>query len=299
MDQSSRRTAWRPDPRPAATDALGKNVDPYFRSKDPWLRTELLARYQPLVCSLARKFSGNGNGIDDLISVANIGLLTALDRFDPDRETTFGGYASCMIRWELQHYLRAHRSMIRVPRDVLSLIRRIDRVTERLTQEYGRPPSTHEVSEGLGVPERTVLQALDATAVRQPVSLEHSSAPVAVDSPCPPLSSVKATGADAGPGSSADLGDALAQLDESSRALVEWYYFDGWSQPRIAREWGLTQSTVSRRIKEVLKLLRQRLEKGKPRGQDSSRCRRPTVFPGRVRCTGDATPSGGPRLSLA
>ncbi|MCH7685142.1 MAG: sigma-70 family RNA polymerase sigma factor [Planctomycetes bacterium] len=213
-----------------------------------------------MVRSLAIKFRRGCDSIDDAISVANIGLLKAAARYDPYRGTTFGAYAKFIITMELRQHGRKYNSMIRLSRDLKVLISRIAQTTESLMHNYGRHPTSREIAESLHISERTVIQAIEAAANRRISSLEDVSSEAANISRRPACTFQRPNASDAGVTASSDLRDALEKLTARSRALIVQYYFEGWTQSRIANEWGTTQSQISREIKNAVSVLRQLMD---------------------------------------
>ena len=232
----------------------------HFPASDSKLRDGFLARYRPLVRSLAMKFRRSCDSIDDAISVANIGLLKAAARYDPYRGTTFGAYARFIITRELHQHGRKYNSMIRLPRDLKVLISRIAQTTESLMHNYGRHPTSREIAERLHISERTVIQATEAVANRRITSLEDVSSEAANISRRRTYTFQRPNASDSGVTASSDVRDALDKLTARSRALIVQYYFEGWTQSRIANDWGTTQPHISREIKNAVTVLRQLMD---------------------------------------
>src|SRR5437899_11577394 len=119
----------------------------YAAARDPALRDELVAAHLGLAEYLARRFGSRGEPLDDLIQVASVGLLKAVDRFDPDRGLEFSTYATPTIVGELKRHFRDKGWAVRVPRRVQELHLALSKVVSRLSQEHGRPPTTTEIAE--------------------------------------------------------------------------------------------------------------------------------------------------------
>ena len=129
-------------------------------------------RFQPLAEYFARRFAGRGEPIEDLNQVANIGLLSAIDRFDPTREVRFATYAAATILGELKRHLRDKAWAIRVPRPLQELGLRMNRVMPQLSQELGRSPTIQELAEQLEATPEDVLEAMDAAQAYSTASLD-------------------------------------------------------------------------------------------------------------------------------
>lgn len=138
-------------------------------------RDQLVCQHLHLVHSVARRFSGLGESLDDLIQEGTIGLLKAVDLFDPERGVKFSTYACHQIGSQIQHYLRDRGRLIRQPAWVQELNAKVVRATESLFQELGRDPLVAEIAERLELPEATVSHALSSRELNSVVSLSTPS----------------------------------------------------------------------------------------------------------------------------
>ena len=129
-------------------------LERYHRDGDRAAREALVERFLPLARQLARRYQRGGEPLDDLVQVASLGLLKAIDRFDPTRETAFSSFAVPTILGELKRHFRDKGWSVRVPRDLQELAVRVDRVTEELARELGRAPTPAEIAERAGVTHR-------------------------------------------------------------------------------------------------------------------------------------------------
>ena len=220
---------------------------------DPAAKESIVVLFQPLTEYLARKFAGRGEALDDLIQVANLGLLGAIDRFDPTREVQFSTYAAATIVGELKRHFRDKGWTIRVPRRLQELGLRINRLLPTISQELGRAPTIAELATRLEVDEEEVVDAMEAAQAYSTTSLD---APINED------------------GGTAM--DALGELDPSMERLDEWEsiapairdlparerrvlylrFFSGLTQSEIAEEIGVSQMHVSRILAQTLRELR-------------------------------------------
>src|SRR3954466_14936693 len=132
-------------------------------------REALVQRSPPLARQLARRYQRGGEPLDDLVQVASLGLLKAIDRFEPDRPTAFSSFAVPTILGELKRYFRDRGWSIRVPRDLQEMAVRVDRLGEELSRELGRAPTPTEMSERLGVSTEQVLEAREAAGAYRAV----------------------------------------------------------------------------------------------------------------------------------
>src|SRR5436309_11648921 len=138
---------------------------------DARAREELVRRFLPLARKLARRYSGAHEPFEDLLQVASLGLVKAIDRFDIDRQTAFSSFAVPTILGELKRYFRDLGWSVHVPRDLQELAVRIDRVSEELGRELGRAPTTGEIAERTGATAEQVLEAREAAGAYRAVSL--------------------------------------------------------------------------------------------------------------------------------
>src|SRR6185295_7133833 len=126
-----------------------------------------------LATQLAHRYRRGAEPLEDLVQVASVGLLKAIDRFDPERGTAFSSFAVPTIAGELKRYFRDKGWAIRVPRDLQELAQRVDRTTDRLTHELGRAPTVSEIADELGITLEQVLEAREAAAAHRAESLDR------------------------------------------------------------------------------------------------------------------------------
>jgi len=143
-----------------------------YHAGDPEARHEVMERFLPLARQIARRYVRGSEPIDDLIQVASVGLLKAIDRYDPSRGTAFSTFAVPTITGELKRYFRDAGWAVHVPRAIQERIVHINREMPKLTRQLGRSPSTHELAEALGAPVEDVIEAMDAARAFDAVSLE-------------------------------------------------------------------------------------------------------------------------------
>lgn len=220
------------------------------------LRDRLVEAHMPLVIYLARRFSGRNEPMNDLVQVGAIGLIKAIDRFDPSRGLEFSTYATPTILGEIKRHFRDKGWAIRVPRRLQELRMSIASVTSELAQTLGRSPTPREVAVHLGVTIEDVLEGLESANAYATLSL------------------------DAGDGSEDGLGSILetmgaldealdhVELRESVRPLIEQLparekqilmlrFFRQMTQSQIAEEVGISQMHVSRLLNRTLAELRE------------------------------------------
>ena len=192
-----------------------------------------------LVRSVARRYARGGEPVDDLVQVGAIGLIKAVDRFEPERGNELRTVAVPAIEGEIRHHLRDRAPLVRAPRPVRELAARVRRAQVELGAREGRLPTPAELAQEVGATEAEVVQALQSRAAAVPLEPEH--APVAPDD----LADERAL-----------LAAGMSVLSARERRILELRYFEDRSQADIAREVGLSQAHVSRLIRRALERLR-------------------------------------------
>lgn len=235
--------------------------DPRFlefrRTSAPKLRNELVEDNQRLADYLARRYTHRGVPDADLRQVAYIGLINAVDRFDPAMGVKFATFAGRTIEGELKRHFRDATWMVRVARGAKDRSLDVRNAIDRLTNELGRSPKPHEVALSLGISEDAVIEALDVSAARSVDSLDRPAG----------LGGVEVGGSVGGsdPGFDAvdgelTLEELLPLLGERERQIVELRVYRQLSQSEIAAQVGLSQMHVSRLLRRSLETLRQATE---------------------------------------
>jgi len=243
--------AARPGPAAAAGDEarLGRRA----RRGDAAAREALVARHLGLVRHVAARFRSTGIDPEDLEQVAALGLVKAVNGFDPDRGLRFSTYAVPVITGEILRFLRDD-GPVHITRGARALARRARRVQEELRQSLGREPTLDEVAAAVGAPRDDVLLALEA--LDRPVSLEASLE--SHDGEAAPLLERLAAGGDTAEDGQrrALVADLLQRLDPVERRMVVLRFFDDLTQEEIAGRLGVSQSHVSRVLSRALRRLR-------------------------------------------
>src|SRR3954463_7297493 len=163
----------------AAEDRVARSTEDrrllerYHRDGDITAREALVTRFLPLARQLARRYQRGGEQLDDPRHVGALGLLKAIDRFDPARETAFSSFAVPTILGELKRHFRDKGWSVRVPRDLQELAVKVDRVGDQMGRELGRAPTPDEIAESIGVTAEQVLEAREAAGAYRAVSLDR------------------------------------------------------------------------------------------------------------------------------
>jgi RNA polymerase sigma-B factor len=222
------------------------------------IRSQLVSIHQPLVEHLARRFRNRGEPYDDLVQVATIGLIKAIDRYDPARGVEFSTYATPTIVGEIKRWFRDKGWAIRVPRRLQEMRLEIGSATGALAQELGRSPTVAELAERIGASEDEILDGIESAAAYSTLSLD---APEGSDSDGPSVLDMLGAEDEAleGVENREALKPLLAGLPERERRILLLRFFAGMTQSQIAVEVGISQMHVSRLLARTLVRLREGL----------------------------------------
>ncbi len=237
-----------------ARDELRGKFEEYAKTRDRGLRDELITAHMGLAEYLARRFTNRGEPLDDLVQVASLGLLKAVDRFDPERGLEFSTYATPTIVGELKRHFRDKGWAVRVPRRVQELHLRLGSVVSTLSQELGRSPTVGEIAHAAAVSEEEVLEAIEAGHAYRFTSLD---APTGGDDDTSLASQLGKE--DQGLIDSehrVTLSPLIAQFPARERTILHLRFFEGLTQSEIAGRLGISQMHVSRLLARSLAQLR-------------------------------------------
>ena len=225
----------------------------YATTRDPVLKQELVRRLLPLARSLALRYRGSSEPLDDLSQVASLGLVKALDGFDPDRGTTFAAYAAPTILGELRRHFRDRVWDVRLPRVLQERTMAVHKAAAELSDELGRTPTVSQIAERLDLDDEEVSEALQADEARRTLSLE-----VPRSREDPDAATIIETLGQTDQGYDAveaQLAAEDAQLDERERRVLELRFEDDLNQYEIGRRLGVSQMQVSRIMRGALRKL--------------------------------------------
>jgi len=225
--------------RARARDEVTALFEHYRATGDPETREQLVERFLPLSRHLARKYI-SGNEREDVEQVAALGLLKAIERFDPGRGLAFTSFAVPTILGEVKRYFRDLGWTVRVPRSVQELVPRVERATEALTGTLGRTPTAEEVAQHCEVSVEDVLEAAEEG--------EASRGDLMGDVD-PGFHQVE---------QAVDVSRLLATLPEREQRIVRLRFEADLTQREIAEHVGLSQMHVSRLLRDALGLLAER-----------------------------------------
>ncbi len=225
-------------------------------------RDELVTRFLPLARKLARRYAGAREPFEDLLQVASLGLVKAVDRFDAERGTAFSSFAVPTILGELKRYFRDLGWSVHVPRGAQEMALKVEEAQQQLTTKTGRPPSVPELAQYLEMSVEDVLDALETAGAHHSTSLDAPR--------------------EDGEGDSGSLADAFGQEDERyelvdasvtiaasahqltarERHVLALRFVQDMTQTQIADEIGVSQMQVSRILRRALARLREVTEAG-------------------------------------
>ena len=224
----------------------------YHQFGDLAAREELVERFLPLARDLALRYTYTDEPFDDLLQVASLGLIKAIDRFEPGRGTKFTSYAAPTILGELKRHFRDKGWSLHVPRDLQERTLAVSRASEILSKELGRSPKVREVAEHLGCSVEQVLEAQEAAASYEAASLD---APAARDDG-ESASLVDMLGREDSAYGLVEDRDAIAStwlaLPDVERQVLELRFMYDLTQREIGERIGYSQMHVSRLLRRAL-----------------------------------------------
>lgn len=233
----------------------------YYETKDQEIRDILIEEHLYISEILSKKYTGRGIDYDDIYQVASIGLIYAIERYDPTKGFEFSSFATPTIIGEIKKYFRDNGWTIRVPRRIQELSKKISNATVSLSQKYQKTPTIDEIAEYLDSTPEEVMEAMEASKVYTPQSLDVTY--------------------ESGDENEVNLSDligveekyfdkiesndffkkAMENLDEVERTILIDRYFNKKTQVVIAEKLNISQMTVSRMEKKVLEKMKKELSK--------------------------------------
>jgi len=254
--------------RAADKNALRSLFARFYKTRDPALREELILAHKSLAIYFARKFGDRGEPLEDVIQVAQIGLLKAIDRYDPTRGLEFSTYATPTIVGEIKRHFRDKLWAIHVPRRLRELNQRLMQAVGELSQRLGRSPTIPELARTTGMNFEDVIEAMEVGRAYSPISFDAESGEGEDEPSATLLESVgfedlalerfedRAT-----------LDWAMSRLSERAQHIVRLRFQDDLSQAEIARRLGISQMHVSRILRDALAQLRLLVSDRQPDGR--------------------------------
>ncbi len=252
-DKATGKTAWDKE----RTHELFRR---YKEEGDMDAREKLVMSHLNLVRFLANKFKNRGEPIDDLMQVGYLGLLKAIDRFDPARGLEFTTYATPTIMGEIKRHFRDKGWSVRVPRRLQELSAKVNQATDELTTELQRSPTVEEIARYLDATVDEVLEAMESSSAYSSVPLE---APGSSDSDDAPSVLDRYASEDSELAFTDDrlvIEEALAGFSPREREVIELRFVKGMTQIEIAQKLGISQVQVSRLLRRTLKKIQDKID---------------------------------------
>ena len=252
-----------PTPSPGPDEQLAgerRLLERYASDRSPTVREELVERFMPLARRLAARYAGGAEPFDDLVQVASVGLVKAIDRFDPVRGTAFSTFAVPTILGELKRHFRDRGWSVHVPRDVQERILKVERALADLPSKLGHSPTVQEIAERIEATDEEVLEAMHAAQGHHAVSLDASSSLGDGDDPGPLRDRI---GEEDLSFDTVEYGEAigpvLEEISERDRKVLHLRFVEDMTQSEIAEQVGVSQMHVSRILRATIEKLRQQI----------------------------------------
>ena len=232
----------------------------YKEEGDVEAREKLVMSHMNLVRFLANKFKNRGEPLDDLIQVGYLGLLKAIDRFDPSRGLEFTTYATPTIMGEIKRHFRDKGWSVRVPRRLQELSAKVNQATDVLTTELQRSPKIEEIAEYLDASVDEVLEAMESSSAYSSVPLEgtgnndNDDAPSVLDRYATEDSALNFTD------DRLIIEEALKGFSPREREVIDLRFLQGMTQIEIAEQLGISQVQVSPLLRRTLKKIQDKID---------------------------------------
>lgn len=230
----------------------------YKEEGDEEARNQLVVNHLNLVRYLASKFLNRGEQLDDLIQVGTIGLIKAIDRFEPSRGLEFTTYATPTIMGEIKRHFRDKGWSVRVPRRLQELSTKVTQITDELTTELHRSPSVAEIAERAGTSVDEVLEAMESSSAYSSVPLEgggeDEDTPSVIDQYASEDADLNATD------DRMLLEGVIKDFSSREKDIIRMRFEDGFTQSEIAERLGISQVQVSRLLRRTLARIHDKID---------------------------------------
>jgi len=246
-----------------AREEIDDLVRRYRRSKDTSVRNHIISQHLYLVQTVARKFAGLGESHDDLLQEGAMGLINAVELYDPSRGVQFSTYATHLVEGQIRHYLRDKGKLIKQPAWVQELTTKIVKASDALTQELDRPPTLEEISQRVGVRPEAIEKMLDARERSKVASLDAVRGDDDTQAPAVDPEKVAAEGPDDSHLPIEDrifLREAISRLKTLERKVVHHFYYLDLNQTEIARKLGISVNYASYLLRGAIAKLKRSFE---------------------------------------
>ena len=224
-------------------------------------RAQLIERFLPLARSLARRYERGSEPLEDLVQVASVALVKAIDRYDPARGYAFSSFAVPTIAGELKRHFRDQTWMVRPPRGMQEVTLRVEGALARLTQQRDGSPTTRELADAVGVSDEAVLEAMQARSARGALSLHAPQG-----EPGDAMTLQDTLGAEdpdiERAETRAELDRLMAEVSPRAREMLRMRFEEDMTQAEIGAAIGISQMQVSRILRQTIATLREVAEEG-------------------------------------
>ncbi len=234
----------------------------YKESKDIHIRNELIHRYMYITEILSKKYVNKGIDYEDIYQVASLGLIYAIERYDVDRGFEFSSFATPTIIGEIKKYFRDKGWSVRVPRRIQELSKKINVAKSKLQQDLQRVPKIEDIAEYLSCTEEQVIEAMEASQVYTPKSLDISYDSSGDDKDIQLLDIIGEDDKYFDVIENRDfIEKCMEKLNEVELKIIQDRFFESKTQIQVANELNVSQMTVSRMEKKIIKKFRKEYKK--------------------------------------
>lgn len=221
------------------------------------LRDLIVLSFLPLVKKVARGFARRSTDpVEDITQVGSLGLIKAIDLFNPNISANFKTYATYLITGEIRHYLRDKTTIIRAPREIKELSYRVHKLTLELTEKYGTQPTDEQIAQALQMPAKKIEEVIELERRTTTISIDQMSSE---ENGQTPLMEKIADDKDEKHINSFEnrliLEDAIKKLPIEDQQIVTLNFFEDLSQREISEKLNISQMQVSRKLKKALNKL--------------------------------------------
>ena len=239
-------------------DQIEETFTRYRQTRDPAIRNHLVELHLPIADRCARRYVNRGEPMADLVQVARMALVRAVERFDPARGVRFEAYALPTILGELRHHFRDNCWVLSVPRRAKDLRSQVFRASEQIGQQLGRQATADEIAEALDLSTERVTTTLETNRHYRATSWESLTEPG--DHSAPAAGSTRTASRIEESVDRVDIGRTIAALDDRLQQIVVWRFYEECTQREIGVRLGIGQVQVSRLLARALRQLRQQLD---------------------------------------
>lgn len=232
----------------------------YIRTKDKKIRNNIFEEFMYIAEILSKKYVNKGVDYEDIYQVASLGLIYAIERFDPDRGYEFSSFATPTILGEIKKYFRDKEWLIKVPRRIQESYRKINKAKEELQNKLMRIPTIKDVAEYLNMTQEEVMEALEGGHAYSPASLDVKTVNSNDEND---LSLFEILGIEDNKIIEIEdkdfLNNIFSNMEEYDKKILIDRYYKNKSQSEIANELGVSQMTISRLEKKILSRIREKI----------------------------------------